>query len=547
MRPRCSIIITVSMKSYNKLNSLLASVAAIVIVMLMTFTGCTTTADYTLGDEYAPSNQQMIMRTRSYKGGMVREASMEETPCRIFETRLFKTDSVKSTDVTHFNIGLQHNERFGVRKMGFVSQFTHMVLPDDSIGFGYRPIYDSMMFLFRVDTFAGDTTKPIKFNVYWLDKALVEADATDTLIYSSYDPRKAGHLKADAQPIFTFTFPDQENGIYTNDIKLRLKETPQTKSFIDRLLCMDKLDENGLANNNVAAYKSDSLFLETFKGLWFEPAEDTPDGEGAIYSLDITDTSLELYGRVRNPGPDADIVADTLDISYVFYNKYTGDWGNVWAQSVKHDYSNSDLAELPMDESLEERAEVQIAYVDGCGGVVTELYFTDELLLSLRNINSDDDEYVSAAINQAMLRFYLEESDYDYANLDPLALADAMNSAIPRLGLYTNYKSLTPVLDYMYDQEDTYVLAYNGKLNRSRALYEMNISAFIQEIVNALLALEEDANGNVDLSKLEAPRTMYIAPDAHDQFTLSRSILQGSDHTLNRASVELELTYTLVK
>ena len=163
------------MKSYNKLNSLLASVAAVVIVMLMTFTGCTTTADYTLGDEYAPSNQQMIMRTRSYKGGMVREASMEETPCRIFETRLFKTDSVKSTDIAYFNIGLQHNERFGVRKMGFVSQFTHMVVPHDSMGFGYRPIYDSMMLLFRVDTFAGDTTKPIKFNVYWLDEALIES------------------------------------------------------------------------------------------------------------------------------------------------------------------------------------------------------------------------------------------------------------------------------------------------------------------------------------------------------------------------------------
>ena len=367
------------------------------------------------------------------------------------------------------------------------------------------------------------------------------------MLFSSYDPRKAGHLKADAEPIYTFTFPDQANGIYTDDSKLRLKETPRTKEFVNRLLCMDKLDENGLANNNLEAYESDSLFLANFKGLWVEPAEDTPDGEGAIYSLAIADTSLELFGRVRNSGPDADIVTDTLDISYVFYNSYSGDWGNVWAQSVKHDYSTSELADLPMDESLDERAEVQIAYVDGCGGVVTELYFTDELLLSLRNINSDDDDYVSAAINQAMLRFYLEESDYDYANLDPLALADAMNSAIPRLGLYTNYKNLTPVLDYMYDQEDTYVVAYNGNLNRSRALYEMNISAFIQEIINALLALEEDANGNVDLSKLEAPRKMYIAPEAYDQFTLSRSILQGSDHTLNRASVELELTYTLVK
>ena len=535
------------MKSFNKLNSLLASVAAVVIVMLMTFTGCTTTADFTLGDEYAPSNQQMIMRTRSYKGGMVREASMQETPCRIFETRLYRTDSVKSNEIAYFNIGLQHNDRFGVRKMGFVSQFTHMVLPDDSIGFGYRPVYDSMMFLFRVDTFAGDTTKPIKFNVYWLEEALIEPDATDTLLYSSYDPRKAGHLKADAEPIYTFTFPDQANGVYTNKTKLRLQETAQTKAFVERLLCMDKLDENGLANNNVDVYHSDSLFLATFKGLWFEPAEDTPDGEGAIYSLDITDTSLELYGRVRNTGPDADIVADTLDISYVFYNAYSGDWGNVWAQSVKHDYSTSELANLPMDETLDERATVQIAYVDGCGGVVTELYFTDEMLLSLRDINSNDDEYVSAAINQAMLRFYLEESDYDYANLDPLALADAMNSAIPRLGLYTDFKNLTPVLDYVYDQEESITIDYNGRLNRSRAMYEMNISAYIQELMNALLALEEDANGNVDLSKLIAPRTMYIAPEAKKQFTLSRSILQGSDHTLNRASVELELTYTLVK
>ena len=535
------------MKSYNNLNSLLASAAAIVIVMLMTFTGCTTTADFTLGDEYAPSNQQMVMRTRSYKGGMVREASQQETPCRIFETRLFKTDSVKSNDISYFNIGVQHNDRFGVRKMGFVSQFTHMVLPDDSVGFGYHPIYDSMMLLFRVDTFAGDTTKPMKYNVYWLEKELIADDATDTLLYSSYDPRKAGHLSADAKPVYTFTFPDQANGIYTNSTQLRMRETPQTKGFVERLLCMDKLDENGLANNNVDVYKSDSLFLKTFKGLWVEPAVDTPDGEGAIYSLAIADTSLELFGRVRNVGPDADIIADTLDVTYVFHNSYTGDWGNVWAQSVKHDYSTSELANLPMDESLSERATVQIAYVDGCGGVVTELYFTDEMLLSLRNINSDDDDYVSAAINQATLRFYLEESDYDYNKLDPLALADAMNSAIPRLGLYTDYKNLTPVLDYMYDQEETTQLDYNGKLNRSRALYEMNISAYIQELMNALLALEEDANGNVDLTKLLAPRTMYIAPEANDQFTLSRSILQGSDHTLNHASVELELTYTLVK
>ena len=534
------------MKSYNKIKCACASVAVVVIAMIMTFTGCTTTADYTLGDEYAPSNQQMIMRTRSYKAGMMREASTNETPCRIFETRLFRTDSIKSTDISSFIIGVERDERFGVRRMGFVSQFLHMVLPDDSIGFGYRPVYDSMMLLLRVDTFAGDTTKPVKFNVYALTEDLIAKGATDTLLYTSYDPRKAGHMSTDAKPIFTFTFPDQANGVYTNSLKVRMHETSESRAFVNRLIGLDKLDANGLANSNVGVYKSDSLFLETFKGLWVEPAADNPE-DAAVYSLAIADTSMKLYGRVRNSGADADIVTDTLDISYVFKNSYSGSWGNVWAQSVKHDYSTTLLANLPMDESLAERAEVQIAYVDGCGGVVTELYFTDEFLLSLRDINSNDEEYVSAAINQAQLNFYLEESDYDYANLDPLKIAEAMNKSIHRLGLYTDYKNYTPVLDYMYEQEASLELDYNGYLNRSKALYEMNISAYIQELMNALLALEEDANGNVDLSKLLAPRTIYIAPDVDNQFTLSRSILQGSDHLLNKASVELNLTYTLVK
>ena len=534
------------MKIYSKIKCACASVATVVIAMIMTLTGCTTVADYTLGDEYAPSNQQMIMRTRSYKAGMMREASSNETPCRIFETRLFRTDSIKSNDVDYLSIGVERDERFGVRRMGFVSQFLHMVLPDDSIGFGYRPVYDSMMLLLRVDTFAGDTTKPVKFNVYALTDDLIKEGSADTMLFVSYDPRKAGHMSADAKPIYTFTFPDQANGVYTNSLNVRLHETDQSREFVNRLIGLDKLDANGLANSNVDVYKSDSLFLKTFKGLWVEPAADNPE-DAAVYSLAIVDTSLRLYGRVRNAGADADIVTDTLDISYVLKNSYSGKWGNVWAQSVKHDYSTTQLANMPMDESLAERAEVQIAYVDGCGGVVTELNFTDEFLLSLRDINSDDDEYVSAAINQAQLRFYLEESDYDYANLDPLALAKAMNKSIHRLGLYTSYKDYIPVLDYMYERESSLEIDYNGYLNRSRALYEMNISAYIQELMNALLALEEDANGNVDLSKLQAPRTIYIAPDVNNQFTLSRSILQGSDHTLNNASIELNLTYTLVK
>ena len=127
------------MKSYNRIKHLLTAAAVVAVAALMTL-GCTTTADYTLGEEFAPTNQQMITRHRLYKNGVVSELNQEDAPCRVFETRLFKTDSIPSDRLGTFYLGLQKHNRFGVRKMGFSSQFLHMISIDDSIGFGYRPI-----------------------------------------------------------------------------------------------------------------------------------------------------------------------------------------------------------------------------------------------------------------------------------------------------------------------------------------------------------------------------------------------------------------------
>ena len=153
------------MKRYNRIKSLLAAAMVIAVAALMTL-GCTTTADYTLGEEFAPTNQQMITRHRLYKNGVLSEINCEDAPCRVFETRLFKTDSVPSDRLGTFYLGLQKHSRFGVRKMGFSSQFLHMIHIDDSIGFGYRPIYDSTTLIFELDTFVGDSTRPIQYNVW---------------------------------------------------------------------------------------------------------------------------------------------------------------------------------------------------------------------------------------------------------------------------------------------------------------------------------------------------------------------------------------------
>lgn len=535
------------MMSYNRIKSTLACVAVVAVMALMSFTGCTTTADYTLGQELAPTNQQMEMRHRLYRGGTLTEIGRDDAPCEVFRTRLFKTDSVQSASLTKFFLGVQHDPSFGTRKMGYASQFLHMSLVDDSVGFGYRPLFDSAMFLFLADTFVGDTMKPIKYNVYQLSTPLVADDAEDTLFYTSYDPRAMGHLAADAEPIFSFRFPDYANGVYTNSLKLRMKEEAGAKEFISKIFCMDVLDENGLANSNTEAYQSDSAFLAAFRGLWIEPDESSLDGEGSIFAFDTEESGFELYGRNRNAGVDADLIADTIDIIYRFYTDYAV-MGNVSAQSVKHDYSHSEIEQLRDLKWEQSSDEVAMGYVDGCSGVITELYITDEFLYSLRNINSGDEEYVSAAINQAELKIYLENADYDYLVMDPVAMGEQMDGSIQRLGLYSDYKGLVPVVDYLYEDEaNGSTIYFNGYLNRSTAAYEMNISSFIQSLTNEVLALEAEADGTLDFSKLTTPRTLYVAPSAYDRFTLNRSRLQGGDSSLTPASIDLSLTYTLVK
>ena len=126
-------------------------------------------------------------------------------------------------------------------------------------------------------------------------------------------------------------------------------------------------------------------------------------------------------------------------------------------------------------------------------------------------------------------------------------MAEAYETAMPRLGMYTNYKKLTPVADYWYTQETSGTsLAYDGYINRSLGCYKMNISSYIQTIVNEVLKLEPDSSGKIDYSKVNGT-TIYLGPTAYDQYTFNRSVVQGGDYTINPASIRLELTYTLVK
>ena len=126
---------------------------------------------------------------RHYKGGEIIDAHDRDNvrECKLFEARLFRSDSVAGNKLDRLALGVQHDDEFGSRKMSFASQYLFMSAVSDSLGFGYRPVFDSMCFRFAVDTFAGDTLKPIRFNVYELTEAMLErGESTDSVKYLNY-------------------------------------------------------------------------------------------------------------------------------------------------------------------------------------------------------------------------------------------------------------------------------------------------------------------------------------------------------------------------
>ena len=135
-----------------------------------------------------------------------------------------------------------------------------------------------------------------------------------------------------------------------------------------------------------------------------------------------------------------------------------------------------------------------------------------------------------------------------------------MNQSIPRLGLYINYKNRTPIPDYLYSVEDSGgTLAYNGYLNRSHAYYEMDITSYVQELVNDMIEIQpksaEDIKEAYKKDKEEQTNKyfshrFFIGPAANKIFTFDRSAVQGADVSMpdiTKAAMELEITYTLIK
>lgn len=548
------------MTNYNRVLSLVAMLLTAALLAV----GCTTEVDYTMGEEFIPEQQKMEMRHRTYRAGEMKEGDTN-VAMPLSTTHLYMTDSIPSANMVMGYFGKERSDIYGDRTAGFMTQMLFGLSLDEKRGWGYRPIFDSMTMSLYITDFHGDTTQKQRFEIYEItsnDYFQLPKDK-DTSFYINFDPTPY----ISSEPIFEFTFPNQEKGIYVGDIEnpeeciVRLEETPATAEYIERLMLLTDLDDNGgyaLDPDGLYVAGNEEAFLDKVRGIYIKPAENNT-GEGAMFATQLEESYLRLYARGRYE-EDPTIIRDTTNMTYCFFidpDDYDIKAGNVSINTVKHDLSavssfNPDV--------IEQHEEVLIGYVDGMGGVVTELTFSDELIQSLADIALSREGAV-VSVNQAHLTIYLEGSAYDYTTIDPMYITPLLDAAMPRMGLYTDYAQRISVTDYAYSKEGSYTLAFDGNINRSRGCYTMDISSYIQSLMMAARdnLLEDGKTVNLDKFRvgytpeeesLERYRHFYIAPTVDGLFGMNRQAIIGGDGEVNGVSNEspitLEITYTIV-
>lgn len=592
------------MKRFNNARRTLR-IALLALVGALTFGSCTKVDD-TLGGNLIPDNQQM-------RAGYVTIDGRTKTidglnPRKYVETRLFKTDSVISSNISYGYFGAQINDTLGERTAGFLTQMvSYYTVPEGY--FGYMPIFDSAQLLLSISSFGRDTLTEQHFAVYEIlsNDYITKKEKNDTTFYLNFTPDES--TVNTQKPLFRFTLGGE--GKYpSTTTAVTMTPTDEGRDYIKRLMLQK---EGEKYYNDYTIYTNDSLeyFLEEFPGLYIAPDPDpqyalTKQGSntGTIYATSLEASGLSIYGRNRVEG-DPSLIKDTVGMVFYFYDSYAPH-GNVSVNSIQHDYAQISVPEVAFEEkdaqepeagAEDTREAVTQLRVEGLGGAITEMTFTHEFFARLEEVIAEENakdgkNFRTLAFSQARMSIYFTGSSYDWSDLDPnpgdgstgsplLPLIEEMNAAPNRLGLYTNYKTLTPVSDYAYSYEQNYStsLAYGGYVNRSRGCYVLNITGYLQQLWNSYIEVKEaagavypslpskDEQGNIqaeDLAAFQAGyeawkkavnwdavanRTVYIGPEAYSLYSNSFGVFQGAstdDETLD-CPIRFNLAYNLIK
>ncbi len=481
--------------------------------------------DDTLGEEFVPNNQEMKLRTATLRG--------------CFETGLFRADSIPTSNLESCVIGATVNrDTFGLREAGMFTQYKWIGAPADTV-FGYRPIFDSIQLILSVNNFDGDTTRKQRYEIFEVKDNSFLTQSKDSVFYGSFDIDPY----LESEPSFTFDFPDQARGIYTNSSAVTLSPTARGRQLVSRLM----LQSGGITKE---IFGDQAEWLRQFKGLYIRPAALPADAEGSMVSFKLDESGLVLHGRNRSE-IDPALIRDTTAATYYFYYESGDDeydqYGNQSINTFRHDYTGTLLGEFQFDEHGNGTEPSGALFVEGMSGVVGRITLTESLFEQLEDLLEQEEaasgvRFTDMAFSKATLYFYGREAapEWQELQLTP-SLIDWLDGSLPRLGLFTDYNKQRTIADYnVYYEQQGYALPYGGYLNRSWGCYTMDVKDWLQQQWNDYREWKEG-------KREERPvPTVYLGPEAGSANTSGYASVQGMDGGQNGVPMKFELAYVMV-
>lgn len=553
--------------------------------------GCVKVADSDFGSDITPESQTMVMRHLKYQGNkkicfnsdnyQTDTVDLSKESKNLIETRLYRTDSILASNLGVGYMGVRRSDVSGQCKASFASTMLFMNAIDEEVGFGYKPIFDTMKLILSVSDYGGDTLIPIRYKVYELKKPLEacllrkDTEREDTLktAYMNWalNGADASGLYEEDKPIFEFTFPNKDLKEGPSTVMIPMENTDNSWNFVRRLMLIPdnyadaNSDWDGYGRSGIEVYSDDTKWKEQFYGLYIAPAVEETEAlgdvkEGAMYALDLTASGIMLQGRSRNPN-DPSMIKDTVGMYYYFCDESST--YNVSVNRIERD-ANKVVKEALVQESDmigDNRPTMSTCYVEGLGGPYTEIYFTDSFLNELFSLNTyEDAEYSKMGINQCLMSVYVVGASYVWSETQGNAgeLAGLYDIAFTRFGTYTRAKNgrMVPITDYNYQTEEQYgnSAVYNGYLDRSRGCYNINVTAHIQQLYNYAKRVryqQEDGSYGYAFNTEDNDyvcRTIYIGAEATNLYSFAQSTVQGMANGDDKAApIQIDLTYTLIK
>jgi len=356
---------------------------------------------------------------------VLRDSSMH------IDTYNVTTDSVYSSGTASAYIGGYHDPLTGSRvDAGLLVQLQRFGFSTDSM---YRtsPVADSAYLVLSISDVMGRSDVSQTFDLY----ELTEAISPDSVYYSDFDPEPI----RESSPLLSFTLTGKQD-----EFRYDLSGHPLLARLMD-----------------TTGYTTDAGFRERFKGLYIKPREAMQDG--ALRLIDLSGSGVRIWYRYYVEKGDS--MSTTNIASYSIYP--TKDISQSVAV-VRHDFSNVSPA-LRLDDRT---VPVSRTYMQGYGGIKTYLEFSEESIAALKE-RVRAAGFSSLAINKAKLQVYIPARD-----------PDSLDYHYGRLGMFYDYDNLRYIPDFNYVYEATYEteLPYGGYLNRSRYLYEMDITTYVQRL-----------------------------------------------------------------